>query len=147
MGEIRKQYFFKASVSKAWDVWTNVEKYPEWVAGVSQSRITSAVLQGPGFSWQEDAVFGVTPVQMDHRIESWEPLKKAVVETSLPLGGKLHRELGFQETAEGAAVDILMRWDLGIAGSFFAPEYVHDVMEKNLELTVSNWKRRAEGGA
>jgi uncharacterized protein YndB with AHSA1/START domain len=96
MGSITKQIFFKAPVEKVWGIWTDVEKTPEWVEGVQQSKIVSDVREGKGLEWQEKCLFGKQVIQMDHEVKQWEPLKKTFYRTGLPMGGSMETTAEFQ---------------------------------------------------
>ena len=58
MDQISKQLFFNAPLDRVWEVWTDVERTPEWVEGVSESKITSSIREGKGLSWNEKCLFG-----------------------------------------------------------------------------------------
>jgi len=145
MGEIQRQVFFKASVEKVWKVWTDVEKTTEWVEGVQESKITSDAREGKGLAWKEKCLFGKKNViQMDHEMTEWEPLKKTVIQTGLPMGGTMERKAEFKSTSEGTEVLMQMEWDLGIAGAIIGDDKLQHMMEKSFDLTVEKWKSKAE---
>ena len=76
MGQISKQLLFNAPLEKVWQIWTDVEKTPEWVEGVQQSKKVGPVKEGKGLEWQEKCLFGKQVIQMDHEFSQYEPLKK-----------------------------------------------------------------------
>ncbi len=144
MGQIQKQLFFSAPLKKVWDVWTDVEKTPEWVEGVEASKITSPIREGRGLAWEEKCVFGKKTIQMDHEMTEWEPLKKTVIKTGLPMGGTMERTTEFRETAGQTEVQMLLEWDLGMIGAFFDGDKLQHMMEKSFDLTAAKWKTKAE---
>src|SRR3989338_2065953 len=144
MGEISKQLFFKTPLEKVWNIWTDVEKTPEWVEGVQESRRTGIVKEGKGLEWQEKCQFGSKVIQMDHEFTEWDPLKRVVIHTGLPMGGSMDRSADFKATPEGAEVKVLLEWDLGMIGAFFDEDKLRHMMEKSFDQTAAKWKARAE---
>jgi carbon monoxide dehydrogenase subunit G len=144
MGQISKQIFFNAPVEKVWKIWTDVEKSPEWVEGVQESKITSAVREGKGLSWKEKCVFGKQTIQMDHEMKEWEPFKKTMARTGLPMGGMMETTADFRQTPNGAEVNLTVEWDLGFVGSMIGEEKLHHMMEKSFDATAVKWKAKAE---
>lgn len=155
MGQISKQLFFNASLEKVWKVWTDVEKTPEWVEGVTSSRITSSAREGKGLAWNERCIFGKKEIQMDHKFMEYIPLQKTVTETGLPMGGTM------QTTAEFSAikmadpsfggkptpqteVNLALEWDLGMIGAMIGEDKLRHMMEKSFDLTAAKWKEKAE---
>ena len=144
MGQIQKQLFFSAPLEKVWEIWTDVEKTPEWVEGVQESTLTSCAREGKGLSWNEKCLFGKKVVQMDHEMTEWEPFKKTVIRTGLPMGGSMERTAEFCRTPEGAEVNIQLEWDLGMVGAFFDEDKLRHMMEKSFDETAAKWKAKAE---
>lgn len=152
MGQITQQIFFNASVEKVWKIWTDVEKTPEWVEGVSESRITSPVREGKGLAWDEKCLFGKKEIQMGHQFVEFDREKKTRTETGLPMGGTMETIAEFrvgtvcepplQQTTE---VTIQLEWDLGIVGAMIGDDKLQHMMEKSFNLTVEKWKSKAEG--
>lgn len=144
MGQIQKKLTFNAPVEKVWKVWTEVDKTPEWVEGVQESEFTGGVREGKGLSWKEKCVFGSKTIQMDHEFTEWEPLKRTVIETGLPMGGSMQRTALFRAAGGATEVDVILEWDLGMIGAFFDEGKLQHMMEKSFEQTASKWKAKAE---
>ncbi|MBI3312717.1 MAG: SRPBCC family protein [Candidatus Omnitrophica bacterium] len=144
MGQIQKQLSFNAPLEKVWKIWTDVEKTPEWVEGVQQSRLTSAAREGRGLSWNEKCQFGKNVIQMDHEITEWEPLKRTVIRTGLPMGGSMERVAEFKSAGQGTEVSLSLEWDLGMVGAFIEEAKLQHMMEKTFDLTAAKWKAQAE---
>ncbi len=144
MGSISKQIFFKVPVEKVWGIWTDVEKTPEWVEGVQQSKIISDVREGKGLEWQEKCLFGKQVIQMDHEVKQWEPLKKTFYRTGLPMGGSMETTAEFKAIPEGTEVNLLVEWDLGMVGMMIGEDKLQHMMDKAFTLTSEKWKIKAE---
>lgn len=151
MGQISKQIIFNTPLEKVWKVWTDVEKTPEWVEGVTASKITSAVREGKGVSWNERCVFGKKEIQMDHKFVECEPMKKTVTETGLPMGGSMETVAEFHNGGAAHApphhqteVSITVEWDLGIIGAMIGEDKLQHMMEKSFNATIEKWKSKAE---
>ena len=147
MGEIQKQLFFKAPLARVWEVWVRVEKTPEWVEGVQESRVTNQAGPGKGLAWNGKCLFGKKVIQMDHEFTEWEPLKKTVIRTGLPMGGMMERTADFKETAGQTEVNVRLEWDLGMIGAFFDEDKLQHMMSRSFELTAEKWKAKAEAAA
>lgn len=160
MGQITKQLFFNAPLERVWKVWTEVEKTPEWVEGVQESRVTSSVPDGKGLSWNEKCLFGKKVIQMDHEFSEWEPMKRTVIRTGLPMGGMMERTAEFKRVGAGSPrpskgeetsprhqteVHVTLEWDLGMVGAMIGEDKLHHMMEKSFDLTAEKWKAKAEG--
>ena len=145
MGQIQRQLFFKAPLERVWKVWVEVEKTPEWVHGVQESCVTSSQREGKGLAWKEKCEFGKKVIQMDHEFSAWEPLKRTVISSGLPMGGTMERVAEFQSAPEGTQVNVTMEWDLGMVGAFFDEDKLHHMMEKSFDETARRWKEKAEG--
>ena len=144
MGKIQKQLFFNAPLEKVWKVWTDVLKTPEWVEGVSESRVTSGARDGKGLCWSEKCLFGKKGIQMDHEFTEWDPLKRTVIRTGLPMGGTMERTTEFRRTPQGTEANVLLEWDLGMIGAFFEDDKLRHMMEKSFDQTAAKWKAKAE---
>jgi len=145
MGEIQKQLFFKAPLEKVWKIWVDVEKTTEWVEGVQESQITSDVREGKGLAWKEKCLFGKKNViQMDHEFTEFEPPKKTVIKSGLPMGGTMERVAEFKSSDQGTEVMLSLEWDLGMAGAFIGDDKLQHMMEKSFDLTAAKWKEKAE---
>ncbi len=144
MGQIIKQLFFKAPLEAVWRVWTDVAKTSEWVEGVQESRITGPVKEGKGLSWQEKCLFGKNVIQMDHEFVEWEPGKRTLTRTGLPMGGSMECRAEFCRTDQATQVDLELEWDMGMVGAFIGEEKLQHMMEKTFNLTAEKWKARAE---
>ena len=86
MGTISKQLFISAPLEKVWRIWSDVEKTPDWVEGVKESKILSSVRAGKGLEWEEKCAMGGQIVQMQHEVREWEEKKKTAYYTKLPMG-------------------------------------------------------------
>lgn len=144
MGQISKQIFFNAPIEIVWGIWTDVEKNKEWVDGVGESHITSAVKSGPGLSWEEHCMFAGKSIPMEHKMVLWEDKKKTVTRTGLPMGGSIQRIASFKTQGEGTEAIVDMEWDLGIAAAFFDEDELQAMIEKSFDATAARWKSRAE---
>lgn len=144
MGQISKQLFFKSPLEIVWKIWTDVEKTPEWVEGVRESRIVSSSKYGPGLTWEEKGLFGTTPVEMEHKMVVWEEKKKTVTRTNLPMGATMEKITEFRETQGQTEVQIQIEWSLGTASIFLSDEKMAEMTEKSLDATAVKWKRHAE---
>lgn len=160
MGEATRQLKFKAPLQKVWQVWTDVEKTPQWVEGVRESQITSPIREGKGLAWKEKCLFGKQIIQMDHEVKEWEPLKKTRVQTGLPMGGTMESVVEFKNVEAWSPhpssggqtlppheteVVLHLEWDLGMVGMIIGEEKLQHMMEKSLDLTLQKWKAQAEG--
>ena len=147
MGQISKQIIFDTPLEKVWKVWTDVERTPEWVEGVSASKITSSVREGKGLAWNEKCVFGKQEIQMDHKFIECEPLKKTVTETGLPMGGSMQTVAEFKSNAGGGTqANLQVEWDLGIVGAMIGEDKLQHMVEKSFNATIEKWKTKAEKG-
>ena len=155
MAQISKQLFFNAPLERVWKIWTDVEKTPEWVEGVQESKITSTAREGKGLAWNEKCLFGKKVIQMDHEIREWEPNKRTVIKTGLPMGGTMERIAEFKEVlgtgpkeqggpVPKTEVNVSLEWDLGMIGAFFDEDKLLHMRSKSFDLTAANWKAKAE---
>ena len=144
MNQIKVDFTFKAPVEKVWAVLEDVEKSAEWVEGGSKSTRTSDVEKGVGVKWQEHCLLMMQNVPMDHTVTECEEGKHVVVETTMPMNGKMKRVFDFETVEESTKVSIEMTWDLGIASAFVSADDVYDLLESNLGLTLKNWRELVE---
>lgn len=145
MGEISRHLFFNAPLDRVWSIWVDVEKTPEWVEGVQESKITGAAREGKGLSWKEKCLFGRQVIRMDHEIKEYEPKKRTLIRTGLPMGGMMERTADFKDGPnQGTEVNIQVEWDLGMVGAMIGEEKLQHMMEKTFDLTVQKWKAKAE---
>ena len=146
MGSFQRQIFFNAPLAKVWKIWTDVEKTPEWVEGVQESKITSPVREGKGLCWKEKCLFGKQVIQMDHEYKEFEPQKKTFARTGLPMGGSMETAAEFKSSPQGAEVNLLVEWDLGMVGVMIGEDKLQHMMEKSFNATIEKWKAKAEAG-
>jgi len=144
VGQFTRQLFFNSPLTKVWGIWTDVEKTPEWVEGVQESKITGSIREGKGLEWKEKCLFGKQQIQMDHEIKDWEPLKKTRTQTGLPMGGSMETTGEFRETNGQTEANITIEWDLGMVGAMIGEEKLQHMMEKAFDLTAAKWKAKAE---
>ncbi len=144
MNQITKQLFIKAPIEKVWQIWVDVEKTPEWVHGVKESRVTGIVKEGKGLEWQEKCLLDGRPVEMEHEFTEFEPLKRTVIKTALPMGGSLERVVEFRQSAENVEINASLTWDLGMISMFVPEEQIRGALDKSFSETAKNWKAKAE---
>lgn len=144
MGQLSKQIFFKAPLEIVWKVWSDVEKTPEWVDGVTDSRITSAVKSGAGLCWEEQCLIGANHIQMDHKIVVWEEKKRAAVKTNLPMNAVMERIIEFRTVGDETEVQMQFSWELGMISVFLSEDKFSEMLGKSLEVTAAQWKHKAE---
>ena len=84
-------------------------------------------------------------IQMDHEFTEWEPLKRTVIRTGLPMGAVMERTAEFRQTPQGTEANVTLEWDLGIVGAFFEEDKLQHMMEKSFDQTAVKWKAKAEG--
>ncbi len=144
MGEMSRQVFFSVPVEKVWKVWADIEKTPEWVEGVTESRITSAIREGRGMEWREKCLIGGQAVDMEHEVREWETGRKTVYQTTLPMGASMQTAAEFKSSGSGTEVNIEISWSLGMIGMFISEDKFLEMMEKAFSKTSEKWKQRAE---
>jgi uncharacterized membrane protein len=144
MDFIEKNITVNAPVEKVWQVWTDVAHTPDWVEGVEESIITSTVKEGKGLSWKEKCLFGKQVIQMDHEFTTWEPLKKTVIRSGLPMGGTMERTAEFESHGATTQVKAVLEWDLGMVGAFIGEDKLKHMMGKSFDLTIAKWKAKIE---
>lgn len=144
MNSLKKQILIKAPLEKVWVILADVKRMPEWVDGVKESERTGAVTEGQGLRWRESCELGRQHIEAEQEMTVWEPMKKAVIQSKLPMNGSMTRVHFFQETPEGVQVAVEMSWDLGIAGMLLGEQKVRAILEQSFENTLANWKDLAE---
>ena len=144
MPQISKQIFFNAPLEKVWNIWVGVERTSAWVYGVQESKVESAGEKGLGFCWSEKCAFGKKVIQMDHKFTEWQPLKRTVISTGLPMGGTMERVADFTVSPQGTEANVSMEWDLGMVGAFFDEDKLTHMMQKSFDETARQWKELAE---
>lgn len=143
MNQYHKTLLFSAPLEKVWGIWIDVEKTPEWVHGVEASEPGEGEMS-EGYSWKEMCQFDNMPVPMEHTVTDYEPLRRTVIFTVLPMGGTLEKKVLFKASGSGTQVDMEATWDLGMIGVFLNPEKIREKMEEGFERTAERWKERAE---
>lgn len=139
---LEKEITLEAPLEKVWAVWTDVEKSPQWVSGVKESRITGEIREGLGMKWRELALLGGLSVPMEHTMAAWDLHRHAEIVTELPMGGSMRRKLDFLSASGKTRVLFKMDWDLGGAGFFLRPDEQMRIISESLEETICGWKRR-----
>jgi hypothetical protein len=74
----------------------------------------------------------------------WEPMRKAVIQSTLPMNGSMTRTLTFEPKQEGVGIAVEFLWDLGIAGMLLGEQKVRMILDQSFENTLANWKDLAE---
>lgn len=144
MGTITKKISINAPLEKVWGIWADVEKTPEWVEGVKESRITLGA-QGKGMEWEEKCAMGGQVVQMQHEVREWEECKKTFYHTKLPMGAVMETRAEFSVPAQGkAGIDVEISWQLGILGMMISDEKFEDMIDKAFTKTVERLRLKAE---
>jgi len=144
MNSLTKKILINASLDKVWSILADVPRMSEWVDGVKESERTGEVREGKGLRWHESCVLDRQHIEVEQEMTVWEPMKKAVIQSQLPMNGSMTRTHFFQETAEGVEVSVEISWDLGIAGMLLGEQKVRNILDQSFENTLANWKDRAE---
>ena len=131
-------------MEKIWSILTDVTRTPEWVDGVKESERTGAVREGKGAKWRESCVLDRQHIEVEHEMIAWEPMKKAIIQSKLPMNGSMTRTLTFSEKPGGVEVAVEFLWDLGIAGMLLGEQKVRNILDQSFENTLANWKDLAE---
>ncbi len=146
MGTISKQIFIHASIEKVWSIWSDVEKTPEWVEGVKESKILSSVRVGKGLEWEEKSAMGGQTVQMQHEVREWDEKKKTAYYTKLPMGAVMETSAQFSEFAPGQIeLNVEISWNLGILSMMISDEKFEEMISKAFSKTLERLKAKAEG--
>lgn len=147
MGTISKQVFFSVSPQKVWKIWTDIEKTPDWVEGVKESKILSGVREGKGLEWEEKCLMGGQTVQMQHEAREWENFKKTAYATKLPMGATMETSAEFSEYAkEQTELNVEISWNLGILSMMITDEKFEEMIDKAFSKTLERLKVKAEQG-
>jgi carbon monoxide dehydrogenase subunit G len=144
MNSLTKKITINASLEQIWSILADVARTPEWVDGVKESERTGAVKEGQGLRWREACVLDRQHIDVEHEMTVWEPMKKAVIRSVLPMNGSMTRTLGFTEKQAGVEVSVEFVWDLGIAGMILGEQKVRTILDQSFENTLANWKDLAE---
>lgn len=145
MGTVSKQVFFNASLEKVWKIWSDVEKTPEWVEGVKESKILSSVCEGKGLEWEEKCAMGGQIVQMQHEVREWDALKKTSYHTKLPMGAVMETHAEFRGQVKGQVeLDVEISWNLGILSMMISDEKFEEMIDKAFSKTLERLKNKAE---
>ncbi len=147
MGTLAKHILIHAPLEKVWAILGDVTRMSEWVDGVKESERTGAIKEGKGLRWRESCVLDRQHIEVEHEMTVWEPMKKAVIQSSLPMNGSMKRTHHFQEKSDGVEVSVEFSWDLGIAGMLLGEQKVKNILDQSFENTLASWKERAEKGA
>lgn len=144
MKTLSKAILVNAPLEKIWSVLADVTRTPEWVDGVKDSERTGAIREGKGARWRESCVLDRQHIEVEHEMTVWEPMKKAVIQSKLPMNGSMRRTLTFDKKPEDVEITVEFLWDLGIAGMILGEEKVRKILEQSFENTLLNWKDLAE---
>jgi carbon monoxide dehydrogenase subunit G len=144
MNSLTKKILIKASLEKIWAILADITRTPEWVDGVKESERTGAVREGNGMRWRESCVLDRQHIEVEHEMKVWEPMRRAVIQSVLPMNGSMTRTLGLSLKPEGVEIAVEFLWDLGIAGMLLGEEKVRKILDQSFENTLANWKDLAE---
>lgn len=145
MQTLNKSILINAPLERVWSILADVTRMAEWVDGVKESERTGAVREGKGLRWREACVLDRQHIEAEHEMTVWEPMKKAVIESKLPMNGVMKRTHHFTEKPGGTEVSVEVAWDLGIAGMLLGEAKVRRILDESFERTLLNWKDLAEG--
>jgi carbon monoxide dehydrogenase subunit G len=144
MNSLSKSIIINAPLGKVWNILADVSRMSEWVDGVKESERTGAVKEGKGLRWREACVLDRQHIEAEQEMTVWEPMKKAVIQSKLPMNGSMTRTHHFQEKPEGVEISVEISWDLGIAGMLLGEQKVKNILDQSFENTLANWKDLAE---
>lgn len=144
MNTLTKSILINASLEKVWSIFGDVGRMSEWVDGVKESERTGAIREGKGTRWRESCVLDRQHIEAEQEMTVWEPMRKAVIQSNLPMNGSMTRTHHFQERLGGVEVSVEVSWDLGIAGMLLGEEKVKNILDQSFENTLANWKDLAE---
>jgi len=144
MNSLKKNILIKAPLEKIWAILADVTHMPDWVDGVKDSERTGEIKEGKGLRWRESCVLDRQHIEAEQEMNVWEPMKRAVIQSRLPMNGSMIRTHYFQERPEGVEVAVEVSWDLGIAGMLLGEQKVRNILEQSFENTLANWKDLAE---
>ncbi len=146
MNSLTQSILISASLETIWTILADVARTPEWVDGVKESERTGAIREGKGARWRESCVLDRQHIEVEHEMTVWEPMKKAVIQSKLPMNGSMTRTLVFSPKPEGVEITVEFLWDLGIAGMLLGEAKVRNILDQSFENTLANWKDLAEKG-
>jgi uncharacterized membrane protein len=144
MNSLKKQILINAPLEKIWVILADVTLTPQWVDGVKESERTGAIREGKGMRWRESCELDRQHIEAEHEMTAWEPMKKAVIQSALPMSGSMTRALLFEPQPGGVKVSVEFSWDLGIAGMILGEEKVRKILDQSFTNTLANWKDLAE---
>lgn len=144
MNSLTKKISINAPLEKIWAILADVARTPEWVDGVKESERTGPVREGKGARWRESCVLDRQHIEVEHEMTVWEPMKKAVIQSALPINGSMTRTLALNQKPEGVEISVEFVWDLGIAGMILGEEKVRKILDQSFTNTLANWKDLAE---
>ena len=144
MNSLTKKILINAPIEKIWGILADVSRMSEWVDGVKESERTGEVCEGKGVRWRESCVLDRQHIEVEHEMKEWEPMKRAVIQSVLPMNGSMRRTHDFAEKQEGVEVTAEFSWDLGIAGMLLGEQKVRGILDQSFENTLENWKELAE---
>ena len=144
MNSLRKQILISAPLEKIWSLLADVTRTPKWVDGVKESERTGAVREGVGMRWRESCELDRQHIEVEHEMSVWEPMRRAVIQSKLPMNGSMTRTLIFDPKPDGVEIAAEFQWDLGIAGMILGEEKVRAILDRSFENTLANWKDLAE---
>jgi hypothetical protein len=94
--------------------------------------------------WRESCVLDRQHIELEHEMTVWDPIRKAVIQSKLPMNGSMTRTLVFIQKPEGVEITAEFLWDLGIAGMLLGEQKVRNILDQSFENTLANWKDLAE---
>jgi len=144
MNLLTKNILIHAPLEKVWGILADVTRMSEWVDGVKESERTGTIREGKGLRWHEACVLDRQHIEVEQEMTVWEPMREAVIQSKLPMNGKMTRIHHFQEKSEGVEVSVEVSWDLGIAGMLLGEQKVKNILDQSFENTLANWKDLAE---
>lgn len=144
MNTIEKRILFKSTPQKIWAILIDVEKTPFWVDGVRESKRTGGETEGVGLAWTEKCVLGLQQVEIENEFTEWDEEVFAAIRSTLPMGGVLDRIINIEEIPEGISVSVRIDWEWNIADMMIGKEKIRHMLEKSLDKTLQNWKKRSE---
>ena len=144
MGILTKNIIIHAPLEKIWAMLADVARMSTWMDGVKDSERTGEIKEGKGLRWRENCVLDRQHIEAEQEMTVWEPMKKAVIQSKLPMNGSMTRTHCFQESPSGVEVSVEVSWDLGIAGMLLGEQKVLNILDQSFENTLANWKDLAE---
>ena len=144
MKSLTKSILIHAPLEKIWSLLADVARMSEWVDGVKESERTGEIREGKGVRWREACVLDRQHIEVEHEMTVWEPMREAVIQSKLPMNGKMTRTHHFEEKPEGVEVTVEFSWDLGIAGMLLGEQKVRTILEQSFVNTLANWKDFSE---